>query len=148
MSVESTLRKQTGNKSEISLDEARLIWDEYKYRHDLIWRHLIRSTIAVVALLTVSYSSVLEKVDREFSIIASLVAIIYIVFNFSVLNSELKLLENLRILHRQRQNELYQLHAERKMSSKGLAGGFSMRVRVYQIGLFLLALIAIVDQLY
>ena len=36
-------------------DEANLLWDEYKYRHDLIWRHLIRSTLALVALVTVRY---------------------------------------------------------------------------------------------
>jgi hypothetical protein len=27
--------------------EASPVWDEYKYRHDLIWRHLIRSTVAI-----------------------------------------------------------------------------------------------------
>lgn len=141
MSAKSVPRKQVDHKSEISLDEARLIWDEYKYRHDLIWRHLTRLTIAVVALLTASYSSTL-KVDMEISIIASLVAIIFIVFNFTVLNSELRLLENIKVLYRHRQNELYQLHVERNMSSNGLAGGFSRRVRLYLLGLLLLALIA------
>ena len=37
--------------------EGSMLWDEYKYRHDLIWRHLIRSTLALVALVTVRYST-------------------------------------------------------------------------------------------
>jgi len=73
----SSETKSVGNESEISLEEARLIWDEYKYRHDLIWKHLIRSTIAVIALLTVAYSTAL-RVDSQLVRVASILAIIYI----------------------------------------------------------------------
>ena len=130
-------------KSEINLEEARLIWDEYKYRHDLIWKHLIRSTLAVIALLTVSYSSALKVDDKQLNFIASLLAIIYIIFNFIVLNSELRLLENIKKLHRQRHKDLYSMHVGEEKS----AAGFSVRVRLYLAGLLILAIITAVSQL-
>jgi hypothetical protein len=36
MSGETTHKQQDSTKSEICTDEANLLWDEYKYRHDLI----------------------------------------------------------------------------------------------------------------
>ena len=142
----SSEAKSADNESDISLEEAHLIWDEYKYRHDLIWKHLIRSTIAVIALLTVAYSTAL-KVDSQLVKVASILAILYIIFNFFVLNKELELLGNIKRLHRQRQRDLYKLHMEVDTSAKKKIGGFSLRVQLYLAGLFILAVIALVSQI-
>jgi len=146
MSSKTKSKKSADNESDISLEEAHLIWDEYKYRHDLIWKHVIRSTIAVIALLTVSYSTALEA-DPQLIRVASLLAIFYIIFNFFVLNKELELLKNIKMLHRQRQNDLYKLHMDVDASTKKKMGGFSMRVRVYLAGLFILAVIVAASQI-
>ena len=142
MSVEKNSKGSVNNNSQISLEEARLIWDEYKYRHDLIWKHLIRSTIAVIALLTVSYSSALEA-SEQLILVASILAILYIIFNFFVLSAELGLLEGVKKLHRQRQNNLYKMHTQ---GEKGMVG-FSVRVRLYLAGLLILSIIVMVSQL-
>ena len=147
MSSKTKSKKSVNNKSKISLDEARLIWDEYKYRHDLIWKHLIRSTIAVIALLTVAYSTALNDVGPQLIRAASILAIIYIIFNYFVLNKELELLKNIKMLHRQRQNDLYKLHTGIDLSSKMKMGGFSIRVRLYLAGLFILAVIVAASQI-
>ena len=125
MPSETKSKKTGNNNSEISLEEARLIWDEYKYRHDLIWKHLIRSTIAVIALLTVAYSTAL-RVNEQLIQVASILAILYIIFNFFVLNKELELLKNIKILHRQRQRDLYKLHMYVDAPAKRKMDGFRL----------------------
>lgn len=127
-------------KSRSGTDEANLVWDEYKYRHDLIWRHLIRSTVAVVTLVTVAYSTAFED-DPLLFIVAALLAVAYTVFSFIVLNSELALYEKIKVLHRQRQNRLYDLHTEKEPfpDEEALVGGFSSRARFYLLGLLALA---------
>jgi hypothetical protein len=147
MSGKTTHKQQDSTKSEICTDEAELLWDEYKYRHDLIWKHLIRSTGAVVALITVSYTSDFEGNETLF-IISALLALIYTIFSFIVLNSELTLFEKIKVLHRQRQNDLYKLHIERKPLHKELVGGFSKRTRIFLAGLLLLALAATVSHIF
>ena len=125
------------------IEEASLIWDEYKYRHDLIWRHLIRSTVAVIALISVSYSTAFIN-NKLLYIIAALLAVFYTVFSFIVLQSELKIFEQIKILHRSRQRILYNLHTgdEPSKTEKALAGRFSMKARFYLLGLFVLTLAA------
>jgi hypothetical protein len=147
MSAEAIPKKHASARSKITSEEANLIWDEYKYRHDLIWRLLIRSTVAVIALITVSYSTNFEE-NKALFIIAALLAVVYTVFNSVVLNSELVLYERVKALHRQRQNDLYQLHREEDAFRKGLGSGFSTRARIYLAGLFVLALAAAVSHIF
>jgi hypothetical protein len=145
MSGETSPKQQVSTKSEIGSDEAHLLWDEYKYRHDLIWRHLIRSTVTVVALITVSYSTSF-KADKTLFIIAALLAIIYTIFSFIVLDSELTLFTKIKVLHRQRQNDLYKLHTETQPLPKEV-GEFPTRARFYLAGLLFLALAATVSHM-
>lgn len=151
MSSETIPKQQVSTKSDICTDEANLLWDEYKYRHDLIWRHLIRSTVAVVALITVSYTTKFKENETLF-IIAALLAIIYTIFSFIVLNLELTLFEKIKVFHRKRQNDiykdLYKLLAGREPLHKELVGGFSKRARFYLAGLLVLALAATVSHIY
>ena len=80
MSCETGSNQQDISKHEICTVEANLVWDEYKHRHDLIWRHLIRSTVAVIALITVSYSDKIGS-DRNLYTFAALLAVIYTIFS-------------------------------------------------------------------
>lgn len=120
-------------------EEGSLIWDEYKYRHDLIWKHLIRSTVAVFALVVVPYSTKLDT-DLTLIVAASLLAMGYLCFTFFVIGRELQLYIHIKDLHRKRQHWLYGLHEPDKTEeNKGKVkkDGFSQRVRVYLILLFL-----------
>ena len=120
--------------------EASPVWDEYKYRHDLIWRHLIRSTTAVVVLLAVQYFEYLPN-DPFLIGAAFFLAIGYTAFTYWVLQSELRLYEQVKQLHRKRQRALYGLHKEDKSSR---LWGFPNRVRLYVIVLFVLSVAAAV----
>ncbi|HXD11604.1 MAG TPA: hypothetical protein VN653_16180 [Anaerolineales bacterium] len=50
-----TKSKTKGTGDDIDLDEAKFLWDEYRYRHDLCWRLIFQITTAVVAILIVPY---------------------------------------------------------------------------------------------
>src|SRR5216684_3780513 len=96
------------------LDEASegsMLWDEYKYRHDLIWRHLIRSTLALVALVTVRYSTAF-KPTFWLVIVASAVALGYWGVTLFAVEPELQLYKKIKNLHRERQTHFFGLHGK------------------------------------
>lgn len=146
MAEETAPNDRDRSKSGIGTDEANLLWDEYKYRHDLIWRHLIRSTVAVVALITIAYSTSFDEDELLFAI-AAFLAVLYTSFSLVVLHSELSLYEKVKALHRQRQNALYQLHMETKSLPTALVGRFSSRARFYLFSLLILAVVAAISQI-
>ncbi|GJQ57588.1 MAG: hypothetical protein D8M57_19855 [Candidatus Scalindua sp. AMX11] len=121
-------------------DEATLIWDEYKYRHDLIWKHLIRSTITVIVLITIPYSNQFNDVTI-FTIFAPVLAIGYTLFTYNILKRELELYENVKDFHRNRQNVLFNLHkqTENTYLAQKTSDDFSKRVRFYIKCLIVLA---------
>jgi hypothetical protein len=123
--------------------EASILWDEYKYRHDLIWRHLIRSTLALVALVTVRYSTAF-KLTVWLGIIAWVVAFGYWLVTLLAVEPELRLYLQIKNLHRERQTYCFGLHEGlHKQATKWgkvfLVDPFSRRVGIY----LLLLLIAI-----
>ena len=116
----------------IDHNEAGLLWDEYKYRHDLIWKHLIRSTTAVIALITVSFVDQFSGQDMLF-VIAALLAIVFTLFNFYIINNELAHYQKVKQLHRQRQNELYNLYLEEPPLHKDVVGNFPIALEDHGI---------------
>lgn len=93
--------------------EANLIWDEYKYRHDLIWKHLIRSTVAVlgaIALLfdtNVNFNKLLGGIP--FFVVISGLVIFYVLFTYWVIYKELVLLYYIKSIHRNYQYNGYKI---------------------------------------
>ena len=112
--------------------EGSLVWDEYKYRHDLIWKHLIRSTIAVIILVTVPYSTTLKS-ETLFNLGASVLAIGYIIFTIIVLKGELRLYKIIADIHGKRQHYLFTLHQLINSAEHGKVrrNGFSVKVYTY-----------------
>ncbi len=139
--------------SDICTNEANLIWDEYKYRHDLIWRQLIRSTVAVIALITVSYSTSIDD-NKPLFLIAVGLAVGYSIFNIFIVHSELEHYHRVRDKHASRQDVLYNFPYDQIQTSewwefwKWDPFGFSARVYYYLFGLLLLALLAAATQVY
>ena len=100
------------------LDEASegsMLWDEYKYRHDLIWRHLIRSTLALVALVTVRYSTAF-KPTIWLVIVAWVMAFGFWVVTLFAVEPELRLFKQIKNLHRERQTLYFGLHGKTKQA--------------------------------
>lgn len=130
-----------------STDEANLLWDEYKYRHDLIWRHLIRSTLALVVLVTVPYSTAFNF-TFWLVVLAWLAALGYWLMTLVVVEAELRLYIKVKSLHRQRQTHYFGLHEEPIQIAESLQWGqiflidsFSRRVGVFLLLLLVATLI-------
>ena len=131
-----------------SADEGNLVWDEYKYRHDLIWRHLIRSTLALVGLVTVRYSTAFQP-TLSLVIFAWVVALGYWALTFLVIEPELRLLTRIRNLHRERQklcfglvNKITPAIDEQDWGSIFLVDHFAQRVAAYLLVLLIAMLVA------
>jgi len=132
-------------------DEAQLVWDEYKYRHDLIWRHLIRSTLALVALITIGYSDAF-RATNALVVLASVTAIVYAIITILVVEPELRILQKIKDVHRSRQADLLGVTWDdftpqagrrwRRWGAPFLADGFGGRVAVYLAVLLLATTVA------
>jgi hypothetical protein len=48
---------ELSNKDTINIQKADLVWDMYKYRHDLCWRLLFQTVIAVVIVSMAPYAN-------------------------------------------------------------------------------------------
>jgi hypothetical protein len=121
-------------------DNAILIWEEYKYRHDLIWRHLIRSTIVIFTLVTLEFTDLL-KVQDIFIWLGFVFAAGYNLFTLHVVAREIELLERIKEVHRRRQQILYGLD---QSSQKEERLGFEGRVRLYLLLLFIPIIVSII----
>ncbi|WP_297692797.1 hypothetical protein [uncultured Eudoraea sp.] len=140
------------NKTELKVfenfvksEEGSLLWDEHKYRHDLIWKHLIRSTVAVIALVIVTYSKNLS-IDKILILLASVLAIGYVIFTYVVIKKELVLFRNIELLHRKRQNRVIGLKRRKTMEAEGakVKDDFELRVLFYLGAQFLIVVTACV----
>ncbi len=96
--------------------EHDLIWDEYKYRHELIWKHMIRSTIVIIGIILLPFSKdyVTDQLKKEpsFLLLIGIAAIIYVLFTFIVINKEITLLEKIKAVHRRKQFLKFGIHKE------------------------------------
>jgi hypothetical protein len=129
-------------------NEANVLWDEYKYRHDLIWRHLIRSTLALVTLVTVGYSTVFKS-TCWLVVFAWVVALGYWFVALFAIEAELRLYIKIKRLHRERQNHYFELDLQVPQGKDKINWGaiflvdpFSKRVGVYLFLLFIATVLA------
>ena len=129
--------------------EGNLIWEEYKYRHDLIWRHLIRSTLALVGLVTVGFSTAFNP-TASLVMFAWAVALGYWAVTLIVIEPELYLLTKIRNLHRERQKHCFGLvhkitpiHDKMKWGSIFFVDHFARRVGFYLLLLLIATILAL-----
>ncbi|MEX0288208.1 MAG: hypothetical protein AB3N14_03785 [Flavobacteriaceae bacterium] len=149
-----TASKPTKQKS----TSPELIWDEYKYRHDLIWRHVIRSTLAVIGSISLLFSKDsnfnIAILGIPFYVFLSLGLVIYVLMTIAVLYKELQLFSKIKWIHRDFQNghmKIYDIASappskdDLKLTKMLSGEGFNRRVLLH---VFLLLLISLVVFLY
>jgi hypothetical protein len=70
------------NLSDIPVQKAQVLWNEYKYRHDLVWRVLFQVTAAAVILSVAPYLAPPEVVYylRLWLLAAPVLAFVLVVF--------------------------------------------------------------------
>jgi len=98
------------NLSDIPVQKAQVLWNEYKYRHDLVWRVLFQVTAAAVILSVAPYLAPPEVVyyPRLWLLAAPVLAFVLVVFSIQVVNTEQNTLDKIRSAHRCLQNDLFE----------------------------------------
>jgi hypothetical protein len=120
-----------------NLEKAKLIWDEYKYRHEHCWKLIFQITAAVVAVSIIPFTNVEIATSLRYWIVAlPALGFALILFSLPRMNNELDLLDKIRRRHRELQRDLQGLIYEERRST------FSRDVKLY---LGALALISVID---
>ena len=123
---------------DINLDEAKFLWDEYRYRHELCWRLIFQITTAVVAILIIPYVQPdIAKLVGTWIVALPALAIILVMFSMSRLKRELEILNKIRTAHRERQGKIHHIAWTKD-------GSFTRDVMLYMMGL---ALVGIADMI-
>jgi len=131
-----------GHGEDIQLEEAKFLWDEYKYRHELCWKLIFQITTAVVAILIIPYIQldVTKSVGLWILALPSL-AIILAVFAMARLKRELEILAKIRAAHRARQGKIHHI-------TWTSGGHFTRDVILYLIGLMLVCIADMIALVY
>lgn len=122
--------------SDVNIESAKLIWDEYKYRHEHCWKLIFQITVAVVVVSIIPYTQAhIGERLREWIVILPLVGVALTLFGLQRLNSEMDILEKLRATHRTIQRELHGIEHGVEASL------FRLHVKVYLVFILLLEMI-------
>lgn len=119
------------------LEKARLIWDEYKYRHDHVWKLIFQVTTAVVALTVIPFTKPdIANILGAWTVALPLMGFALTLFALARITNELSLLDKIKRRHRQYQTDLQGISFSDRRSH------FSRDVKLY---LGALALISLAD---
>jgi hypothetical protein len=114
-----------------------LIWEEYKYRHDLCWRLVFQLTAAAVVLATLPYAKTeVTKAVGYWILPVPLIGVALTGFGSFMMKAELHRLDGIRTRYRDLQT--HELGVEQKRAST-----FTARVELYLGSLLILELINI-----
>ena len=124
-------------KGTLPSSEAQLVWEEYKYRHEHIWKTVFRSTGSSVALGIVPYINSPLLHDLGLWVIApALLAVFLVLFTWKRMESELKALDRVKLLHQERQAKCWGF-PEPDAAESGST--FNADLRLYLLSLFFIA---------
>jgi Mn2+/Fe2+ NRAMP family transporter len=134
----SPTKKSTikGTGDDVDLDEAKFLWDEYRYRHDLCWRLIFQITTAVVAILIVPYiQPTITKSVGLWIVALPFLAFILVLFSMSRMMRELEILGKVRTAHRARQSKIHHITWTN-------GSHFTRDVMLYLLGLMIVCIAA------
>lgn len=97
----------SGQSDPALLDKLTYLWQEYEYRHTLVWNLIFRFTAAIVLVSIVPYVQIaLVRTIPEVVLLAPLIAMFLALFSIPVMKKELELLSRVRNIYRKWQNKL------------------------------------------
>ena len=105
------------SKANYERNEATLVWEEYRYRHDHCWQTIFRLTTATVALGALPYAQ--KEVTCVIGwgmLMLPFVGILLLVFGLLRINRELKALSKVKNYHRNRQCKVHHWCDDRSKS--------------------------------
>ena len=110
------------------------LWEEFKYRHDLIWQRLFQFTTAIVLISIIPYiRQDLAGLIGDGILVAPALAIFLALFVLLVVLHELMLFENIATALMHQQNELFGLKHDLKAPRP--FGWFVMSYLIILLGL-------------
>jgi hypothetical protein len=97
----------TNNEPLKNGEALRILWEEYRYRHELCWRVPLQLTAGAVILSTLPYAQChIVKVLEYRILIVPILGIILTGFGMAIMTSELQLLDVVRARYRDLQSDL------------------------------------------
>jgi hypothetical protein len=125
-------------------EDAQLIWDEYKYRHEHCWKLIFQITIAVIVVSVIPYTQeTIARVVGEWIVALPSLGILLALFGSIRLYRELDLLDLLKKDHREFLKDKHSLDHRREGFLHHELGGFYVHVAVYMLGLLALSIVNI-----
>ena len=125
-------------KIENDFEKAKLVWDEYKYRHEHCWKLIFQITAAVVIVSVVPYTD--ETIARKlgyWTVLLPSLGIALALFSIRRIYKELALWKTIRDRHISLQNSLGILD-----NSEGPISTFRRDVLIY---LYMLVFIGLIN---
>ena len=118
------------------LEKADLLWNEYKYRHELVWKLIFQITIAATIISIIPYTKqeIATKLG-ELILLLPGVGILLTGLGLLRLIEEMNILKLIRKKHREYQLNLHEITHEKVSSS------FEQDVKIYLVLLLLLEFI-------
>ena len=114
------------------------LWEEYKYRHDLIWQRTFTFTTAIVLISIIPYiQPEIVRLLNKSILIAPLLALILAAFGLLVMHNELVLFGKIKGEYRRRQNKLL----GKELNNPNKSGYFGLFVTAYFISLLVLCIL-------
>lgn len=105
-------------KASNALSRCQYLWEEYKYRHDMIWDRIFRFTGAEVVISTLPYLNpgITRRLEGWILLVPGLSCVLAL-FVFAVMWNELEVFGKVKNVYRVQQEILFPgMHAPRKKS--------------------------------
>lgn len=121
------------------------LWNEYKYRHDMIWKLSFRTITAcvVVSILPYTRSIIVGKLNLAIFGLLLLIPIGILVYSLYTINREIELLDEVKKKYRSIQRTY--LNIEQEKSLKQGKSGFGNRIKLV---LNIILILAVINLLY
>lgn len=129
-------------KTPKDLELPKLIWDEYRHRHDLCWNLLFKITLTTTILSTIPYlNSKIIPQAKQLVFFTPVIGIAVSLIGGYRLFRELRLLDRIRKLHRTFQNNIFKDMGIYKPHDLTEGSHFTSHVMIYLIFLTGLAIL-------
>jgi hypothetical protein len=103
------------------LERAKLLWDEYKYRHEYCWRTVFQLTTAIVILSVIPYVHKDIVMILTWGILAlPVLSLALALFSLFLMNRELDSLRKIKDEYRKLQATLFEIRYTRKSMFKSV----------------------------
>jgi uncharacterized membrane protein len=102
---------ECGHPVDVRAEDRQVLWDEYKHRHNLIWRVIFQLTTAIVVLSIVPYIAPdqVRCALGQWLLAAPAVALALVLVSMVVIVNELRLLKLITKAHRDQQRRVFQI---------------------------------------